>query len=79
MTMLFNLNWRNDGGLVMQQPDLSHITHQLRRQTSVQSSPTGSSGLEPKQNVIHLTQDMMVAEDEVRNSSGSNKARHSPG
>jgi hypothetical protein len=66
MTMLFNLNWRNDGGMVMQEPSISHITSQLRTQPSVQLSHTGSSGSGPKQTVIHISQDMILEDDEVR-------------
>lgn len=65
MTMLFNLNWRSDGGLVMQEPDLSHIT-QLRVQPSAHLAETGSSGTGSKQNIIHLNQDMRIEDDEVR-------------
>lgn len=65
MTMLFNLNWRNDGGMVMQGPSLAHITSQLRTQPSVQLSQLSSSGAGPKETVIHIKQDMDLEDDEV--------------
>lgn len=66
MTMLFNLNWRNDGGLVMQEPSFSHITSQLRTGPSVKLNETSTSGPGVRQTVIHISQDMAIEDDEVR-------------
>lgn len=65
MTMLFNLNWRNDGGMVMQEPSLSHISSQLRTRPSIQLSQLSSSGTGQKETVIHIRQDLAIEGDEV--------------
>ena len=65
MTMLFNLNMRNDGGMVMQDPSLSHISSQLRTNPSVQLSDISSYGNKQKESIIHITQRTVTAFDEV--------------
>lgn len=66
MTMLFNLNFRNKGGMVMQGPStLSHLSSQLRTQPSVQLSQTGSAGSTQKQTIVHVLPEMVDEIDEV--------------
>lgn len=67
MTMLFNLNWRNDGGLVMHEPSLTRLSKPFRgRSGVVQLTQTGSSGTGSKQTVIQLNPDIVIEDEEVR-------------
>lgn len=65
MTMLFNLNWRNNGGLVMGEPTLSHITSQLRTQSGEPLGDVGSFGTKQNETAIHLGSRTVDEIDEV--------------
>lgn len=68
MTMLFNLNWRNEGGMVMGQPSLSHLSSQLLTQPSVQLSDVSSFGAKQSDTIIHIRQypELQSSEHEKR-------------